>query len=163
MRLSAVLQAWRIEMTTTVINLHTKENGKSGYKYYKQKYGDRFVYIGCEIDMFNTHIPGSDWCNPHHTDIKKLGREEVIVRFAEDLLKNKSLLRRLYDGELSDKVLGCWCVEKEIDYVRRDKVCHGEVLLQWVGMSEEWHDMSPEEALKRKREVSDDIDLLGRV
>lgn len=45
--------------------------------------------------------------------------------------------------ELSDKVLGCWCVEKPIDYVRRDKVCHGEVLLMFVEM------------LKRERKLLD--------
>jgi hypothetical protein len=31
---------------------------------------------------------------------------------------------------LKDKTLGCWCVEKPIDYVRNDKACHGEVLIE---------------------------------
>ena len=35
---------------TELINLRTKDqNGQKGYPYYKQKYGDRFVYIGCNI------------------------------------------------------------------------------------------------------------------
>jgi hypothetical protein len=32
--------------------------------------------------------------------------------------------------ELNNKVLGCWCIEKPIDYVRKNKVCHREVLLE---------------------------------
>ncbi len=152
-------------MTTTIINI----KNVTGFPR-----DEKDVYIGRNM-MWTTKykLPESDWHNPFKVDIynedgtikkKRDGTlDEVIVKFAEYLSKNESLLRRLYDGELSDKVLGCWCVEKEIDYVRRDKVCHGEVLLQWVGMLEEWHDMSLEEAVKRLREVLDDVDLLGLV
>jgi Domain of unknown function (DUF4326) len=34
--------------------------------------------------------------------------------------------------ELKGKILGCWCVKKPIDFIRKDKVCHGEVLLELV-------------------------------
>lgn len=87
-----------------------------------------------------------------------MGREEVIVRFAEDLSNNESLLRRLFNGELSDKILACWCVEKPIDYVRRDIMCHGEVLLNFVEICEKWHDMSPAEFIKRRRELLDECE-----
>jgi Domain of unknown function (DUF4326) len=107
-------------MTTELINLRTKdENGQKGYLYYKQKYGDRFEYIGCAINIFNTHIPGSIWCNQYHGQLEKLGRQKVVQLYKEYLLNNPSLLAKI--PTLQDKVLACWCAPE---------LCHGNVLME---------------------------------
>ena len=64
------------KMTTELINLHTKDyNGKSGYFFYKQKYGSRFEYIGCKVSF--QHWESSIWCNSYHKQLNKLGRDMV--------------------------------------------------------------------------------------
>jgi hypothetical protein len=108
-------------MTTELINLKRKDlNGKSGYKYYKQKYGDRFVYIGREDWRFK-RWPGSIWANP---DNRSKTFAERVESYKKHLLygKGKHLLLRI--PELKGKVLACWC--------KGDHECHGEVLLELV-------------------------------
>jgi hypothetical protein len=102
------------EMTTELINLHTKDtNGKHGYDYDKQKYGDRFVYIGREDWSFK-RWPGSIWANP---DNRSKTFAERVESYKKHLLygKGKHLLLRI--PEL--KGIG-------------DHECHGEVLLELV-------------------------------
>jgi len=86
----------------------------------KEKYD---VYIG----------RGSKWGNPF-----KIGRdgnrEEVIEKYKQYILNKKELLEDL--DELRGKVLGCYCVEKPIDYVRENKRCHGEILVELLGEKE---------------------------
>jgi Domain of unknown function (DUF4326) len=109
-------------MTTELINLHTKDkddNGRSGYAHYKAKYGDRFEYIGCAIDIFNTHVPGSIWCNPYHGQLKKLGRQRVVQLYREYIINNTPLLAKI--STLQGKILACWCAPK---------LCHGNVLIE---------------------------------
>ena len=58
----------------------------------------------------------SKWGNPF-----KIGRdgtrEEVIEKYRQYILSNKSLMKDIH--ELKGKTLGCWC---------HPKLCHGDVL-----------------------------------
>jgi len=104
---------------TELINLSTKDkNGQKGYFYYKQKYGDRFVYIGCNV-RYQPHIPRSIWCNIYHGQLKKLGREKVVQLYREYIKKKPELVAQI--PMLNDKVLACWCAPA---------LCHGHVLLE---------------------------------
>jgi hypothetical protein len=104
---------------TELINLRTKDqNGQKGYSYYKQKYGDRFVYIGCNI-RFQPQIPRSIWCNIYHGQLKKLGREKVVQIYREYIMKKPEILAQI--PTLRGKVLACWCAPA---------LCHGNVLLE---------------------------------
>ena len=110
---------------TELINLRTKDqNGQKGYSYYKQKYGDRFVYIGCN-NRFQPHIPRSIWCNMYHRQLKKLGREKVVQLYREYILQKPELLAQI--PRLRGKVLACWCAPA---------LCHGNVLLELLESKE---------------------------
>jgi len=144
-------------MTTTVINI----KNTPGFPRDKND-----VYIGRNMMWTKYKLTESKWHNPFLVDkynndgtVKKKRNgtiEEVILKYCEYLVKQKDLMASLY--ELSDKVLGCWCVEKPIDYIRRDTVCHGEVLLKFVEIFEKWHDMSPAEYVKSVRELLEDVE-----
>ncbi len=135
-------------MTTTIINLRTKDsNHKSGYNYYKEKYGDSFEYIGDSI-RFQPHIPKSIWYNPYHKQIKKLGREQVILKYNSYLPTQKHLMDSLH--ALTDKVLGCWC---------KPLPCHGDVLMMCLDHVEKWSDMDSFAMKKRICELLEDSKL----
>jgi len=59
-----------------------------------------------------------DWGNPFEIGADGT-REEVIERYREYLINNRSLRARI--GELKGKVLICWCYPEN---------CHGEILLE---------------------------------
>ena len=67
------------------------------------------------------------WGNPFLIG-KHGSRQEVIALYKDYILHTPNLMESLPD--LKGKVLGCWCVEEPIDYIRGDKYCHGEVLLE---------------------------------
>ena len=105
-------------MTTELINLRTKDyNGKSGYFYYKQKYGSRFEYIDCKVRF--QPWESSIWCNPYHKQLNKLGRALVVGLYREYILKKPELVAKI--PCLRDKVLACWCAPE---------LCHGDVLIE---------------------------------
>ncbi len=54
--------------------------------------------------------------------------EEVLAKF-ETLLRSSSLpLNAL--PKLVGKRMGCWCVEKPINFIRPNPICHGEIYLK---------------------------------
>ena len=71
----------------------------------------------------------SIWYNPFLMGIDG-SREEVIEKYRGHVLSSPELMVKLFT--LKDKRLGCWCVSTPINYVREDKYCHGEVLLELV-------------------------------
>jgi len=88
-------------------------------------------YHQTSIDKSNTVYIGrpSKWGNPFK--IGKDGtREEVIKKYEIWLLKQDNLMLDL--KELKGKILTCFCVEKPIDFIRDDKRCHGEILLEFI-------------------------------
>jgi len=68
------------------------------------------------------------WGNPF-----LIGRDgprwEVIEKYKIWVKGRPGLMAQLY--QLKGKVLGCWCVES-IDHVRKNKQCHGEILLELI-------------------------------
>jgi len=78
---------------------------------------DRFVSIDRNTKWGNPFLIGKDGT-----------RQVVVEKYKKRIKKNATLLSRL--PQLKGKVLGCWCVEKPIDYIRDNKRCHGEVLLE---------------------------------
>lgn len=82
---------------------------------------DLITYIG---HKGNRHSwPESDFANPFVTEAK-LDREAMVRRYREYLEGRPDLLRRLRDGELAGRALGCWCAPLP---------CHGDVLLDYAG------------------------------
>jgi len=78
------------------------------------------VYIGRPSIFGNPFVIGKDGT-----------REDVIKKYRDYIMKNEKLLRDL--PELKNKTLGCYCVEKPIDFIRSNKRCHGEILLELIG------------------------------
>ena len=70
-------------------------------------------YVGRETDKF---VADFKWGNPHTLKQYK-SREKVVQLFEEYILGNNELREAL--GELSGKVLGCWCYPQK---------CHAEIL-----------------------------------
>ena len=84
---------------------------------------------GCDYDIRIDRRSKSKWGN--RFIIGKDGdRKTVIDKYRKWLQTNTALLADLH--ELEGKVLGCWCVKQPIDYVRKNKQCHGEVLVEFV-------------------------------
>ncbi|NKQ57380.1 DUF4326 domain-containing protein [Amycolatopsis sp. K13G38] len=78
------------------------------------------TYIG---HRGNRHSwPESDFANPFVKDAK-LDRKTMVRHYREYLEGRPDLVRRLRDGELSGRALGCWCAPLP---------CHGDVLLDYV-------------------------------
>ena len=81
---------------------------------------DLVTYIG---HHGNRHSwPESDFANPF---VKEAGhdREAMVRHYREYLEGRPDLLKRLRDGELSGRALGCWCAPQP---------CHGDVLLEYA-------------------------------
>jgi hypothetical protein len=83
---------------------------------------------------------GSKWGN-NYTHIKDRPTkakyivdtiQEALEKYRVDVLSNPELMNSLH--ELKDKTLGCWCLKTPIDYVREQKRCHGEVLLELINI-----------------------------
>jgi|LakMenEpi03Aug12_release.lakeMendotaPanAssembly.Ray.scaffolds.fasta_scaffold916329_2 hypothetical protein len=53
-------------------------------------------------------------------------RKVIIDAYEEYLLSNEDLMNSLC--ELKDKVLGCWCKDKN----GKGNSCHGDILVKWV-------------------------------
>jgi Domain of unknown function (DUF4326) len=108
-------------MTTELINLRTKDyNGKSGYFYYKQKYGSRFEYIGDKVRF--QPWEASIWYNPFHKQLNKLGRARVVELYRDYITHKKpELLAKI--PMLKNKVLACWC---------KPEPCHGDILIELI-------------------------------
>lgn len=86
------------------------------------------VYIGRRMTMGGWNLPHSDWANPF--TIKQCGGSaaEAVRRYDEWIRRGdgQRLLARIDAGELSGKVLGCWCKKRASD------PCHGDVLVRLV-------------------------------
>jgi len=82
------------------------------------------LVVHCKRAEYDVYIGRpSKWGNPF--SIGKDGpREDVINKYYQYLLKNKSLMSDL--PELKGKILGCWCSPKE---------CHGDVLSMMANRS----------------------------
>ncbi|MBK1789009.1 DUF4326 domain-containing protein [Prauserella cavernicola] len=80
---------------------------------------DLIVYIG---HRGNRHSwPESDFANPFVKEAK-IDREAMVRHYRSYLEDQPELLRRLRDGELSGRALGCWCAPAP---------CHADVLLEY--------------------------------
>lgn len=78
------------------------------------------TYIG---HAGNRHSwPESDFANPFVKQAK-VDRDAMVRRYRAWLSDRQDLLRRLRDGELDGRALGCWCAPQP---------CHGDVLAQEV-------------------------------
>lgn len=77
------------------------------------------MLVHCKKEPYDVYIGRpSIWGNPYVIG-KDGSREEVIAKYEEYLLNNKSLLDLL--PTLMGKVLGCWCYPNP---------CHGDVILR---------------------------------
>lgn len=63
--------------------------------------------------------PASDFANPFLLR-HGLDRTTMMSQYAQWLDGQPALLRRIYDGELTGRALGCWCVPSQ--------PCHAEIL-----------------------------------
>lgn len=75
-----------------------------------------------EHDLFVSIDRDTDWGNPFKVG-QDGSRDEVIDRYRYHLEGHPHLMERLKAGELSGKVLGCWCYPHP---------CHGDVLIEYV-------------------------------
>ena len=73
-------------------------------------------------DLFVSIDRDTDWGNPFKVG-QDGSREEVIDRYRYHLEGHPHLMERLKGGELSGKVLGCWCYPNP---------CHGDVLIDYI-------------------------------
>ena len=73
-------------------------------------------------DLFVSIDRDTDWGNPFKVG-QDGSREEVIDRYRYHLEGHPHLMERLKAGELSGKVLGCWCYPDP---------CHGDVLIEYI-------------------------------
>jgi Domain of unknown function (DUF4326) len=62
--------------------------------------------------------PESDFANPF-LNLRAVDRREMVCRYREWLAEQPDLLRRLREGELTGRALGCWCAPEP---------CHADVL-----------------------------------
>ncbi len=67
--------------------------------------------------------PGSDFASPFVKEAKT-DRAAAIQHYERWLREQNELMRRLGEGELAGRALGCWCVPEP---------CHAEVLAKMAG------------------------------
>lgn len=85
------------------------------------------VYIGRRNPRKG--LPQSKWANPFV--IGKDGDRDAVLRKYRDYVPTQPhLVAALH--ELEGQVLGCWCLDKPVSYVREVKECHGEILMEMV-------------------------------
>jgi len=65
--------------------------------------------------------PGSDWGNPFVG--LRGNREEMVRRYRSWLPTRTVLMRRLSEGELTGRALGCWCAPEP---------CHADILAEYA-------------------------------
>ncbi|KAA9152841.1 DUF4326 domain-containing protein [Amycolatopsis acidicola] len=81
---------------------------------------DLITYIG---HKGNRHSwPESPFANPFVKEAKT-DRQAMLRHYREYLEGKPELLKRLRDGELDGRALGCWCDPQP---------CHGHVLLEYL-------------------------------
>ena len=109
-----------------VANLRKKYDKEIDLK--KWMKDEKNLYVGRHgrifIDGEIFHYNGSKWCNPYkvnkgkNIEKRKYTLDESLKLYREHVMKN------LYNdlGELSGKVLGCFCSEKD--------PCHAKVLIE---------------------------------
>lgn len=80
------------------------------------------IYIGRPSKYGNpfSHLEGT------LAEFRVASREEAISRYRECIQTQPDLMASI--GELRDKTLGCWC---------KPKACHGDVLVELLGETEE--------------------------
>ncbi len=64
--------------------------------------------------------PGSDFANPFVAEAKS-DRDKMVRDYEEWLDEQPELVRRIKEGELNNRALGCWCAPEP---------CHADVLAQ---------------------------------
>ena len=100
---------------TSVINIKKDNLKKLGYRDLLHWLEDsKHVYIGRNMSFYVKGSDKSKWCNPY--PVKKHGLEESLR-----LYKNYISTQNYDYGELSGKVLGCWC---------KPGGCHGDILCE---------------------------------
>jgi hypothetical protein len=70
--------------------------------------------------------PESDFANPFLRQAKT-DRPGMVRRYREYLMRQPELLRRLREGELTGRAIGCWCAPLE---------CHADVLADEVNRAQ---------------------------
>lgn len=66
--------------------------------------------------------PESDFANPFVKEAKQ-DRAMMVRHYRDYLCDQPGLLRRLRDGELNGRALGCWCAPEP---------CHADVLVEYT-------------------------------
>jgi hypothetical protein len=81
---------------------------------------DLVTYVG---HAGNRHAwPESDFANPFVKEAKH-DREAMVRHYRDYLREQPELLRRLREGELNGRALGCWCAPEP---------CHADVLVEYT-------------------------------
>jgi hypothetical protein len=68
-------------------------------------------------------------------EIGKDGDRDMVIKLYRFYFYNRLEHDNHFKEEvlkLKGKILGCFCVEKSIDYIRPNKVCHGEIILEYL-------------------------------
>lgn len=97
-------------MPTTVINLKTYKGG--GY-----------IRIDRRTGLGNPFVIGKDG-----------DRQECLDKYRKYFylqIATNCRFKAAIEG-LRGKILACWCVEKPISYIRPDKICHGEIIMEYL-------------------------------
>ena len=81
----------------------------------KEKYT---IYIGRGSKFGNPFVIGKDG-----------DRQDVIRKYEKYLINNKRVLNAIYNLP-KEAILGCFCVEIPINFIRKNKRCHGEIILE---------------------------------
>ena len=81
----------------------------------KEKYTH---YIGRGSIFGNPFVIGKDG-----------NRQQVIEKYEKYLVNNTIVLDAIYKLP-KDAILGCFCVETSINFIRKNKRCHGEIILK---------------------------------
>lgn len=79
------------------------------------------MVVHCKKSHYDIYIGRpSKWGNPF--SIGKDGtRNEVIQKYEKWIWQQDDLISAIKNGELHDKILGCWCAPLP---------CHGDILLE---------------------------------
>jgi hypothetical protein len=64
--------------------------------------------------------PESDFANPY-LNLRDVSRTEMVRHYRKWLAAQPDLVRRIHDGELTGRAVGCWCAPEK---------CHADVLAE---------------------------------
>jgi hypothetical protein len=83
----------------------------------------------CEVYIGRPSIFGNPYSIGQHGT-----RAEVIEKFKRYFYDRLKTDEEFYNAilKLKGKKLGCFCVKFPIDYIREDKECHGEIILEYL-------------------------------